>query len=134
MDVYDPPSITFVTFSTPLFHSIYFTTFCKNIFHYQTVNYIQFWLKITSYFLWMYNIYFPGCNSRTYWARSVMKINIGSAYTKNEINYIKITKHIRRFQLSLGGGGGTYSKIDDLYVCPPNIILDFFRLLVIPNT
>ena len=28
--------------------------------------------------------------------------------------------------------GATFSKIDDLFICPPNIILDLFRLLAIP--
>ena len=45
-----------------------------------------------------------------------------SAYTNNEI-----TKPIRVFQLSLR----KISKIDDFFICPPNIILYLFRLLVI---
>ena len=55
------------------------------------------------------------------------------AYSNNEINSEKITKPVRVFQLSLGGGT-THSKIDDLSICPPIIILDLFCLLVIPHT
>ena len=40
---------------------------------------------------------------------------------------IKKTLHV--FQLSLGA---TNSKIDDFSICPPNIVLDLFRLLGIP--
>ena len=43
----------------------------------------------------------------------------------------KITKPIRVFSCR---SGATYSKIDDLSICPPNIILDLMRLLVIPYT
>ena len=45
------------------------------------------------------------------------------AYANNEINSEKITKPLRVFQLSLGA---TNRKIDDLSICPPNIILNFF--------
>ena len=41
-----------------------------------------------------------------------------SAYTNKEINSER--------------WGATHRKIDDLSVCPQNIILDLFRLLVIP--
>ncbi len=54
--------------------------------------------------------------------------SIFSAYTNNEINSEKNKKPIRAFQLSLGA---THRKVDDLSICPPNIILDLFRLLVI---
>ncbi len=31
------------------------------------------------------------------------------------------------------GGGGTFSRIDDLFICPPNIILYLYHLLAIPT-
>ena len=37
------------------------------------------------------------------------------------------------FQLSLGGGGKTYKSWRH-FICPQNVILDLFRLLVIPYT
>ena len=49
------------------------------------------------------------------------------AYTNNE----KITKPINDFQLSLGGNT---SRIDDLFNCPPHIILNLSRFLAIPYT
>ena len=47
---------------------------------------------------------------------------------KTKIIRKKNTKPIRVFSCRVGS---THSRIDDLYICPPNIILDLFRLLVI---
>ena len=51
-----------------------------------------------------------------------------SDYTNNEINSKKITKPIRDFQLSLGGGGHLVKFTKFI----SNIILDLIRLLAIP--
>ena len=53
---------------------------------------------------------------------------IHRSYTNNKINW-KIMKPTRIFNCRCGE---TNSKIDDLSICPPNIILDLFLLLVIP--
>ena len=52
-----------------------------------------------------------------------------TASTYNEINSEKITKPIRVF---ICRWGATHRKIEDLSICPPNIILDLFCLLFIP--
>ena len=52
------------------------------------------------------------------------------AYTNNEVNLIKITKDILDFPL-LWGVEDKHSRIDDLLIYPPNIILDYFCLLAI---
>ena len=61
---------------------------------------------------------------------TIMIVCLYPANTNNEINTEKITKPICVFQLSLGA---THSKIDYFPIyCRPYIILDSFRLLVIP--
>ena len=54
------------------------------------------------------------------------KVNFKSAYTNNEINWKESRNLFVIFR------GATHSIIDDLFICPPNIILDLFRLLDIP--
>ena len=46
------------------------------------------------------------------------------AHTNNEINSKKNHETLSNLQLSFGGGvgGRTHIKIDDLFMCPPNII------------
>ena len=55
-------------------------------------------------------------------------LNIKAAYTNNEINSKKKRQPIRIFSCSWDA----HSRIDDLSICPPHIILYLFRLLAIP--
>ena len=52
------------------------------------------------------------------------------AYTNNEINLER--NHETCMCFSSVVGGATCRKIDDLSICPKNIILDLFLLLVVP--
>ena len=64
-------------------------------------------------------LYLTGCMSKGHW----------QLIPRTKWTQKKITKPIRAFSCRLGS---TYSRIDDLYICPPNIILVQFRVLVIP--
>ena len=52
------------------------------------------------------------------------------AFTNNEIKSRK--KSQNQYGIFSSRWGATLGKIDDVFICPPNIILDLFRLLAIP--
>ena len=58
------------------------------------------------------------------------KAGLTPAYTNNEIN--SEINHETYTCFSAVVAGATHRTIDELYICPPNIILELFRLLVIP--
>ena len=62
-------------------------------------------------------------------SNKISSLTFRAAYTNNEINSEK-----NLYMVFSCRWGAPHRKIDHLLICPPNIILDLFHLLVIPYT
>ena len=60
----------------------------------------------------------------------VYKVTYDPAYSNNEINSGK--NHETYTLFSAAVREETHGKNDNLFICPPNVILDLFRLLALP--